>query len=348
MRRNCDIYNNDIFDVVDDGIEPDYGYANVRIWQNRITNPRNHGLSLQPMFCGPWYFIRNQIVGAGCNLLKYRVTDRLCIVHNTFVGWNTLNIYDQNQLGSLSRNNLWVQAGGSGYIWEAMPCGDCTRPERWTPDWRTDIDYDGFDWGNSNPAFKWGNPVQRYATLGDFSTAVGIERNGVRITASACFDSLGVFNAESLFIRRCLTLRTGCGAIDKGDIMAGINTGFTGMKPDLGAYEAGKPVPLYGPRPGTSAETIRFSGKVPADPMGISILVHQVNSSVEIRCTAVRNGPIVISLFDIAGKLQMQIRKPALRGIPVSVFWKPGHKGIFIARVTEGNGKRVTVSGTWQ
>jgi hypothetical protein len=48
--RNCDIFGNDIFDVVDDGIEPDYGYANIRIWENRITNPRNHGFSMQPMF----------------------------------------------------------------------------------------------------------------------------------------------------------------------------------------------------------------------------------------------------------------------------------------------------------
>lgn len=29
--RNCDIYGNDIRDVTDDGIEPDYGYANVRM-----------------------------------------------------------------------------------------------------------------------------------------------------------------------------------------------------------------------------------------------------------------------------------------------------------------------------
>ena len=52
-----------IFDVTDDGLEPDYGYANVRMWNNRITNVSNNSLSFQPQYCGPWYFIRNQVVG---------------------------------------------------------------------------------------------------------------------------------------------------------------------------------------------------------------------------------------------------------------------------------------------
>nr|MBA3640844.1 right-handed parallel beta-helix repeat-containing protein [Acidobacteriota bacterium] len=36
--RNVDILGNDIFDTSDDGIEGDYGYANVRMWGNRIHN----------------------------------------------------------------------------------------------------------------------------------------------------------------------------------------------------------------------------------------------------------------------------------------------------------------------
>ena len=31
-RRNCDLYGNDIFDVTDDGLETDRGWANVRCW----------------------------------------------------------------------------------------------------------------------------------------------------------------------------------------------------------------------------------------------------------------------------------------------------------------------------
>jgi hypothetical protein len=51
--HDCDIYGNDIFDVTDDMLEPDYGYANNRLWGNRGRNFANAGLSFQPMYCGP-------------------------------------------------------------------------------------------------------------------------------------------------------------------------------------------------------------------------------------------------------------------------------------------------------
>jgi len=68
------------------------------------------------MFCGPWYFIRNQVMGVGFYMLKYRMVDRFLLAHNTFVGWNTLNINDQNILYALSRNNLWIQAAARVHL----------------------------------------------------------------------------------------------------------------------------------------------------------------------------------------------------------------------------------------
>src|SRR5262249_33011027 len=44
-------------------------------------------------------------------------------------------------------------------------------------------------------------------------------------------------------------LRPGSVAVDAGVRLPGINDDFTGRAPDLGAYEVGKPVPHYGPRP---------------------------------------------------------------------------------------------------
>lgn len=38
-------------------------------------------------------------------------------------------------------------------------------------------------------------------------------------------------------------------ALDRGQRLPGINDGFTGAAPDLGALEAGCPEPSYGPRP---------------------------------------------------------------------------------------------------
>jgi hypothetical protein len=49
-------------------------------------------------------------------------------------------------------------------------------------------------------------------------------------------------------------LAPGSAAIDAGVALPTINDGYAGRAPDLGAYEAGKPLPHYGPRsvpPGT-------------------------------------------------------------------------------------------------
>ena len=38
-------------------------------------------------------------------------------------------------------------------------------------------------------------------------------------------------------------------AIDRGVVISNVNDGYTGKAPDLGAFEAGQPLPIYGPRP---------------------------------------------------------------------------------------------------
>jgi len=43
-------------------------------------------------------------------------------------------------------------------------------------------------------------------------------------------------------------LRPGSTAIDRGVTLPNINDGFAGKAPDLGALEAGQPLPIYGPR----------------------------------------------------------------------------------------------------
>ena len=37
-------------------------------------------------------------------------------------------------------------------------------------------------------------------------------------------------------------------AVDAGVVLPNINDGFTGRAPDLGAFERGLPMPVYGPR----------------------------------------------------------------------------------------------------
>jgi hypothetical protein len=54
-----------------------------------------------------------------------------------------------------------------------------------------------------------------------------------------------LYKAEDFDFR----LKPGSAAIDRGVALPNITDGFTGTAPDLGALEADRPVPIYGPRP---------------------------------------------------------------------------------------------------
>jgi len=246
--RNCDIYGNDIHDVSDDGLEPDYAHANVRMWSNRIYNYHFNGLSFQPMYCGPWYFIRNQVIGVG-GIFKFRVQDRFVQVNNTFVKWGSIGNRMHHILTSLSRNNLYVSADGKAPIWAAIDCNQpqYCLPNVYTPGWMTDVDYDGFDWGTSQHAFRWENK-KRFPDLESFAEAVGIEQHGIRVKKEEIFERWDIPAEPGPVPPQHLTLKADCNAIDAGDVLPNINDEFIGRAPDLGAYELGKPLPHYGPR----------------------------------------------------------------------------------------------------
>ncbi len=237
---NTDIFGNEIFDVTDDGIEPDSGYANIRIWGNRVSNARHAGISFQPMNGGPWYILRNQ-VAAGNEALKLRESTRALIAHNVFVGWEGVQAYGSERLLNFqSNNNLWVSVQDR-YAWENGEGGAAT--------WRTNLDFDGFDWGNSYYAFKWGSD-QRYVDLQEFTAATGLESHGVHVDRDTCFATFDIPLAPPQSMPfQFMTLAEGSGAIDAGVPLANINDDFLGAAPDLGAYEKGRGLPSYGPRP---------------------------------------------------------------------------------------------------
>lgn len=248
--RNVDIFGNDIFDVSDDGLEPDYGFANVRMWGNRITNAKNHALSFQPMKCGPWYFIRNLIVGKS-GVFKFRVQDRFVLVNNTFVRWGTAGDRMHHILTSLSRNNLYISADGAGPIWSAYDCNQSQYclPNNYERSWMTDVDYDGFDWGDSAEAFRWDSGRKRYPDIPSFAAAVGIEQHGRRVRKESIFENWQIPAKPGPVGRLHLPLKAGSAAIDAGAVLPNVSGRFVGKAPDLGAYEFGSPLPHYGPRP---------------------------------------------------------------------------------------------------
>jgi len=238
--HNCDIFGNDIFDVTDDGIEPDYGYANIRVWENRISNARHNGFSFQPMNGGPWYFIRNQVAAPLEACLKLRQSSRVLLAHNLFVGWvGALAYGSERMLNFQSNNNVWITVTGR-YVWE--------NGEGGAAGWRTNLDYDGFDWGSSDSAFKWGSS-SRYHDLQEFQAATGLEQHGIHINRDACFATFDVpAPPPASMPLQYMTLKAGCNAVDAGLPLANINDQFTGSAPDLGPFEINAPLPHYGPR----------------------------------------------------------------------------------------------------
>lgn len=240
--RNVDIFANEIFDTTDDGIEGDYGHANVRIWGNRISNAYNNGISFQPMDGAPWYVLYNQVAAPGEDALKLRSrTDRVLLAHNTLVAWSGPVSSGSDLLRNFkSNNNLWVSVQDR-YVWENGVDG--------SNNWKTDLDYDGFDWGAYPYAFKWGNNV-RLEDIGEFQALTGQEMNAVRIDHNTCFNSFNVPSPPPAPVPfQHLTLDANCAAVDAGLPLANINEGFLGSAPDMGAYELGQNMPHYGPRP---------------------------------------------------------------------------------------------------
>jgi hypothetical protein len=239
--RNVDIYNNDMFDLSDDGIEFDYGYANNRAWQNRIHNAYHNGVSFQPLHSAPVYVLRNQIIGNAESPVKFRTTDRFVMLHNTFVKHGQMISSNQHHLlRGIVKNNLWIQ----------LSAGRMLRFDTGS-DWRTLLDYNGYDWEGTHPFRYLGTD---YFSLGTFASGSGLENSGVEIDRSVCFPTLSVPGEPPTSVpAQHLVPTSGCTAVNAGDRIPNINQNYQGSGPDMGAYERGAELPTYGPRTTSSS-----------------------------------------------------------------------------------------------
>jgi hypothetical protein len=321
---NVDIFGNDIFDVSDDGIEADNGGANVRMWGNRIHNAVHNGISFQPQAGGPWYIVRNQIVGSQESPFKFRTTDRFVLLHNTIVSWGGSTMLCCNEshlLRAYARNNLWISVQG-GQLWSFDAA---------VRDWRTDIDYDGFDWGTSNRPFEYGGWT--YPDVWAFANASGLERHGVRVARDVCFEDFQVPGPSPTPVPpHSMTLQAGCAAVDAGAVLPNINDGFAGGAPDLGAHERGLAPAVYGPRPIA----------VPNDPPAIRLLTPAASATftapatINIAVDATDSDGSVSSVEFFLNGTPIGIRHAA----PWSLAWTDADAGTYTitAEATDNRG----------
>src|SRR5512133_2700099 len=108
---------------------------------------------------------------------------------------------EDHLLRAFARNNLWISIQG-GQIW-GFDAG--------IVDWRTDLDYDGFDWGSSLVPFAYGGVT--HPDIPSLTAASGLERHGVRVSKDTCLQTFNVPNPPpSPVPPQVMTLQPGCSA----------------------------------------------------------------------------------------------------------------------------------------
>ncbi|HUQ95963.1 MAG TPA: hypothetical protein VM120_30070 [Bryobacteraceae bacterium] len=251
-----DFYNNDIHLMADDFIEADGGVHNIRVMRNRGVNAAQCGLSAQPVYGGPAYYIRNVLyhVPTGCGL-KFNVKPAgMVLYHNTMItealpGDIFSNVHFRNNL------ILGIDAPGRAVFRFSNATSYST------------FDYNGYRLNpKAKEQFLWKSPRQGltrdyeldrarphpFGSLSELRTATGQEAHGMEVDYDI-FDNLRPPDAskpQAVYRARDLNfqLKAGGKAVDAGVALPNVNDDYTGNKPDLGAYELGRPLPVYGPR----------------------------------------------------------------------------------------------------
>lgn len=253
---SIDIYNNDIHLVADDFIEADGGVHNIRVVRNRGVNAGQCGLSAQPVFGGPAYFIRNVLynIPNGVALKFMAKPAGLYVLHNTIISENrNVEIYSNAHF----RNNLFLGIDAANRPIAAFPMATAYST----------YDYDGY-----RPNKAGGNQYifisprenqlrdyditakegKQYLALRELSEATGLEKHGMEIDFDIFTNMQPPDPAKPYSVYHAadidFTLNPKGKAIDKGAILSNINEGFKGKSPDLGAIEAGEAAPVYGVR----------------------------------------------------------------------------------------------------
>ena len=270
MPVSIDFYGNDISNVEDNCIEADGGAHNIRVFRNRCFNHGHRALSVQPAFGGPVYFIRNVVYHAPeGGAVKFTASSAgILVYHNTFIAPVKPMLLAASNVHY--RNNLIL---GKSETLETFAVETNTN--------YSSSDYNGFRPNEgAESSFEWSSPpmsmranfpgeagtlstqqqsaleamareVRRFKTLADYAAATGQDRHSVLVDYDVFInvrppgpDPRTLYKPADFDFQ----LRPGSVAVDAGVRLPGIDDDFTGRAPDLGAYEAGRAVPHYGPR----------------------------------------------------------------------------------------------------
>ncbi|QDU95164.1 right-handed parallel beta-helix repeat-containing protein [Lignipirellula cremea] len=238
-----DFYNNDIRQMDDDN-EADGGQHNIRFFHNRIVD-QYVGLSAQPVFGGPCYFVRNVLhnIVRG-TALKFNLQPAgVVALNNTILGAASTS---RNWSNCHLHNNLFLAATPEDPTFSGGPLD----PEVST------ISHNGFlaagpvSWLTTHPTkpgqFRLDNRIKTLADL---------KKHGVTNSVTVSYDDfvgvkrpLGVEHPNLDGNVGDFRLKQDAPAIDAGKQIPNVTDNHSGAAPDLGACEFGTDLPHYGPR----------------------------------------------------------------------------------------------------
>ncbi len=255
--RAYDFYGNDISDSFD-GTELDEGAGNARLFNNRWTNVWD-GLSIQPIYGGPAYILRNVVYNAVTEQMKLHaeiepdgVTQKqpsgMLIYHNTFVS-PSIDLTDE---ASTTLHNFVMQ--NNLFVGPAMLATGRAAEYTETIDHGM-FDYDGYFPDGSFWLGVVGGSNVVSDNFADLKAGGVFEGHGVLVDANVFANGkIGPDDPKGHYPPFDFTLSATSKAIDKGVIILGVNEHHAGAAPDLGALELGCPAPAYGPRSEAAAD----------------------------------------------------------------------------------------------
>jgi hypothetical protein len=234
-----DIYNNDIYRGVDDGIESDFCISNCRIFRNRLTNCYV-GISSQPGLGGPNYFIRNVMYNVVHGAFKLKNGCRGDVVlHNTVIKIGAGLGCNESMDFEYFRNNLAIGGPNGGVNWGGYGAGKPYATHILSPGKHSSFDYDAVGvYGTEYVAKIGGKPFS------------AVESHGVeKIKLEETFQGVD-FPNPPIPEREVPDLRpkSDSKVVDAGVRIPNVNDDYEGKAPDCGAYEFGQELPHYGPR----------------------------------------------------------------------------------------------------
>lgn len=245
-RKVCaiDFYRNDVGQSWDDN-EADDAQHNVRFFENRFVD-QHVGLSAQPVYGGPCYFVRN---------VQYNITRGVVFKLNVqpagVLMYHNTSFCSGGAVASISRaftnchlfNNLFY--GVSGPTLSGGPADEISRLDHNGFTWTEPIEWSQFD-------AKKGRAVsRRHESLEAFAAKTGQGAHNVLVEWEHLADvpkPPGEAKTHRDLNFGDARLKPGTPAVNAGLRLPNINDGFAGKAPDLGAFELGTDIPAYGPR----------------------------------------------------------------------------------------------------